>query len=98
MAHSIEQEVRRFISETFLFGRDADEVDRSDSLLKRGIIDSTGVLELVSFVEREFEIRVDDDELTPSNFDSIDRLVNFIERKGAPALREGIDDVARRCA
>lgn len=66
--------------ENFLFGED-DGLRPDDSFLERGIIDSTGVLELVGFLERRFGIRVEDHELLPANLDSIRGLVRFIERK-----------------
>ncbi len=74
--------VRQFIQDNFLFGQPATFAD-DESFLQLGIIDSTGVLELVAFLESEFNIHVGDDELTPENLDSIDNLVHFIEMKGA---------------
>ena len=56
-------------------------MNRDDSFLLQGIIDSTGVLELVSFIEDGFAIKIADSELVPQNLDSIDNLVRFIERK-----------------
>jgi len=66
--------------ENFLFGED-DGLGPDESFLERGIIDSTGVLELVGFLERRFGVRVEDHELVPANLDSIRGLVNFVERK-----------------
>ena len=77
---SIEQEIRKFIMENFiLFGDDnfADE----DSLLEKGIIDSTGILELVSFIEEKYSFKVGDDELLPENLDSIKNISNYIYKK-----------------
>jgi acyl carrier protein len=51
------------------------------SLLEEGIMDSTGVLDLVAFIEESFSIRVEDEELIPENLDSVDRLVAFVEKK-----------------
>lgn len=56
-----------------------------DSLLEKGIIDSTGVLELVGFIEEGFHVAVKDDELLPENLDSVNRLIAFITRKTAEA-------------
>lgn len=72
--------LREFVKESFLFGRDDGFAD-ADSFLDLGIIDSTGVLELVAFVEDTFGIAVEDAELVPDNLDSIDNLVRFIEGK-----------------
>jgi acyl carrier protein len=76
-----ESDMRKFITENFLFGKEDESLKTSDSLLERGIIDSTGVLELVSFLEEKYQIKLEDEELTPDNLDSIDRLARFIGRK-----------------
>ena len=80
---SARKKIRDFITESFLTGSDIESLEDSDSFLEKEVIDSTGVLELTSFLESEFEITIDDGELTPDNLDSIDRLVNFISRKKA---------------
>ncbi len=74
--------LRAFVRENFLFGQDTPFSD-DDSFLGLGIIDSTGVLELVALLEKEFEIQVADEELVPENLDSIANLVRFIARKQA---------------
>ena len=76
IAHSL----RQFIKENFLFGQEAAFSDE-DSFLEQGIIDSTGVLELVAFVESQHRITIEDEELVPENLDSIDNLVRFITAK-----------------
>lgn len=78
--NDITQTLREFVQENFLFGEDATFAN-DDSFLEQGIIDSTGVLELVTFLEEQFEIAVEDDELVPENLDSIDNLVRFITSK-----------------
>lgn len=78
---TIETDVRGFVTDNFLFGRKNVSLDGDDSLLEQGLIDSTGVLELVSFIENKFEIKVEDDDLVPDNLDSINRLIAFIETK-----------------
>lgn len=77
----IEEEVREFIFENFLFGQNDQVLNNDDSLLDNGIIDSTGVLELITFLEERFQIAVDDTELVPENLDSVSRLTSFIQRK-----------------
>ncbi len=72
--------VRNFILENFLFGND-DELENSTSFLEEGIIDSTGILELVSFLEEIFEITIEDEELIPENLDSIDNVDRYIRKK-----------------
>jgi acyl carrier protein len=85
METAIPLQVRNFIVENFLMGQDNGLKD-SDSFLEGGIIDSTGVLQLVSFVEETFNISVGDDEVTPENMDSIDHVSAYVRRKlgGAP--------------
>ena len=75
------QKIRTFILENVLIGEDESALDNNDSFLEKGIIDSTGILELVSFLENEFSIEVKDDELVPDNFDSISKLTVYIESK-----------------
>lgn len=72
--------IREFIIENFLFGN-ADGLEDTTSFLEEGIIDSTGVLELITFLEEEFQIQVNDEELIPENLDSIDNVTAFLERK-----------------
>jgi acyl carrier protein len=73
-------EIRTFIVDNFLYGKDDDFGD-DVSFLEKGIIDSTGVLELVSFVEDKFGITVEDEELIPENFDSVSNLASYISKK-----------------
>ncbi|MBW2109626.1 MAG: acyl carrier protein [Deltaproteobacteria bacterium] len=72
--------IRGFIIENFLFGKD-DGLKDDTSFLEEGIIDSTGVLELVNFLEETFSITVEDEELIPENLDSINNVVAYVERK-----------------
>ena len=81
MTQIIDQDIRGFVDENFLFGQSDDQLANDDSFLENGIIDSTGVMELVMFLENRFSIQVDDDELVPTNLDSINRLVAFVESK-----------------
>ncbi|MFV9689933.1 MAG: acyl carrier protein [Desulfobacteria bacterium] len=74
------EQIRAFIIENFLFGKDDGFKDET-SFLDDGIIDSTGVLELVNFLEEEFSISVQDEELVPENLDSINNVVTYLETK-----------------
>lgn len=76
----IKDKIRTFIVEDFLFGKDAG-LDDNASFLENGVIDSTGILELVSFLEEEFSISVEDEELIPENLDSVNNVVAYVERK-----------------
>ncbi|MFK3690603.1 acyl carrier protein [Agrobacterium tumefaciens] len=73
--------VRTFILENFLFGDEAALPADNQSLIAGGIIDSTGVLELVAFIEDGFGVSVDDADITPTNLDSVDAIVSFLQRK-----------------
>ena len=73
--------IRQFIVENFLFGDDGN-LKEETSFLESGIIDSTGILELVSFLEEKFEISVADEELVPENLDSIANVVAYLQKKG----------------
>ena len=74
--------IRRFLAERFLFDPDAS-IDARSSLLGEGILDSTGAMELVLFLEEQFGVEVSDNELVPANLDSIERIALFIARKRA---------------
>lgn len=76
----VKDELRRFIVERHLSGRD-DGFGDEESLLERGIVDPAGVMELVAFVERRYAIRVEDRELLPENLDSLERLARFVAAK-----------------
>ncbi len=76
----IKNRLKAFVVENFLFGND-DGLRDDTSFLEEGIIDSTGILELVNFLEEEFSISVDDEELVPENLDSIKNVVGYLERK-----------------
>lgn len=74
----IQKEVRVFILENFLPEK---PVTDEDSLLENGVIDSTGILEIVSFLETTYGFSVDDEELIPDNLDSIKKITAFIQKK-----------------
>ena len=76
----IKDKIKAFIVEEFLFGKD-DGLDDDASFLENGVIDSTGILVLVSFLEEEFSITVEDEELIPENLDSVNNVVAYVERK-----------------
>jgi acyl carrier protein len=73
--------IRAFIFENFLFDADESALQNDDSFLEKGIIDSTGVLELVEWLEETFAIKIEDEELVPENLDSVNLLAAFIDRK-----------------
>lgn len=73
--------VRAFVVENFLFGQNGATLKDGESFLERGIIDSTGILELIGFLEDEFEIEVEDEEMVPENLDSVKRVADYLARK-----------------
>jgi acyl carrier protein len=81
MQSDISASVRKFINENFLFREGIEAIADNASFLDAGIIDSTGVLELVSYLEDTWGITVADDEMLPENFDSISGIVAYLQRK-----------------
>jgi len=81
----VKETVRQYIIENFLFGDVSPLESDSMSLLDGGIIDSVGVMELVAFLEQDFELTIADEDLIPENLDSVDNLTAFIGRLKATA-------------
>jgi len=77
----MEEKLRTFIQNNFLLGDKNRAIKEDESFLQNGIIDSTGVLELVNFIEETYKIKVEDEELVPENLDSIQNLIAYIQRK-----------------
>jgi acyl carrier protein len=76
----IEREIHSFVLTNFLFGQSVDLLP-DDSLLGRGLIDSTGVLELVDFLEERYGIKMEDEEVIPNNLDSVGKVAAYVARK-----------------
>lgn len=72
--------VKAYVVENFLFGDDSRIGPKTD-FIENGILDSTGVLELVGFLEEKFAIRVEDDELVPDNMNSLEKITLYISKK-----------------
>ncbi|WP_455389667.1 hypothetical protein [Petrachloros mirabilis] len=75
--------VRKYILHNFLFTDDEGALSNKESLIQKGVIDSTGALEVINFLEDTFCIRVEDAEMVPENLDSVDRIVQYVWRKQA---------------
>ena len=75
------EELRSYILENFLFTDDQAELDDEDSFMEKEIIDSTGILEVIEFIEERCDFKVEDEDLLPENLDSVNRITAFIERK-----------------
>ncbi|WP_295810107.1 acyl carrier protein [uncultured Nitratireductor sp.] len=81
MPESIKADIRAFVVENFLFGDEGDAPEDDASLIENDIVDSTGILEMVSFLEEHFAISVADPEIVPENFDTVARLSAFVAGK-----------------
>jgi len=77
----MKDKLRLYILENFLFTDDQSELKDDDSFMDQGIMDSTGILELIFFIEDEFSVKVENEEMIPENLDSVNRVVNFINKK-----------------
>jgi acyl carrier protein len=81
MSDLLRDQIRDFILRNYLFTADPTALGLDDSLLNRGIVDSTGMLEIISFIEQQLGVKVNDDELTPDNLDGVNRIVGYVESK-----------------
>jgi acyl carrier protein len=81
---SANQRVREFLLQNF-YVSDPSELTDETLLVSSGLVDSTGMLEVITFLETEFGIQITDQETTPENLESISRMVAFVERKRAPS-------------
>ena len=77
----VRAQVRQFVVDSFLFGQNGHTLNDDDSFLDLGIVDSTGVLELVGFLETQFQVSVANDELIPDNLDSVSKVAAFVSAK-----------------
>lgn len=80
---SVREELRKLILENYLFSDNPDDLKDDVSFMDLGVIDSTGIMEVVIFMEENFGIKVLDTDLLPENLDSINALVAFVDRKKA---------------
>ena len=78
---NLKPRIRKFIAENMLFSGDGFDHDDDASLLEAGIIDSIGVMELVTFVSQTYQITVPPEDISPDNFDTINRLANYVQHK-----------------
>jgi acyl carrier protein len=79
--HQLRSEIRQFVLDDLLMGDTTSMLDDGESFLETGTIDSIGVLDIVMFLEHNFQLKVQDRELVPENLDSVNRLVQFVMRK-----------------
>jgi acyl carrier protein len=78
---SIKNEIKKFLIENFLFGDDSIEIVEDESLMDQGLIDSTGILELITFIENTYNIKIDNNEIIPENLDTLDNMQKFLSIK-----------------
>lgn len=78
---NLEKDLKKFIVTKLMHGKDGNTLGDDESLFETGIIDSLGVLQLVCFIEERFNVQVEDEELIPENFETINKLKDFVERK-----------------
>lgn len=91
---TIEADLTCFIRSNFLFGDESRLIGRDELLVETGVIDSTGILELIEYLEERFSIEVFEDETVPQNLGSISRLSAYLERKRQPSLTHASGRVA----
>jgi len=85
----IEQNIRSFVVDNFLFGEENGHFSNDDSFLDKGLIDSMGILTLVEFVKEKYSISIEDEELVPDRWDSVHRIAAFIHGKLASKKTSG---------
>lgn len=88
MTQTVRESVREFIVENFLFGDTSHELADEASLIENDIVDSTGVLELVAFIEERFGIAVADADIVPANLDSVERISAFVASRASAAAAQ----------
>jgi acyl carrier protein len=81
MSDVLRDRIQKFILENYLFTSDPSALGSDDSLLGRGIVDSTGMLEIIMFIEEQLGVTVKDEEMVPENLDSVNRIAAFVESK-----------------
>jgi acyl carrier protein len=79
--NNVKSQLRRFIEDNFIMGSGGVPLADGDSFLERHVLDSTGFLELISYLEETFAIKVGDEEMVPENLDSLDNIARFLARK-----------------
>jgi acyl carrier protein len=77
------QRIKQYILKNFLFSDDDNAIGDQDSLVRGGILDSTGIYELIMHIEEEFKLSIAPEEMVPDNFDTLDAMDAFIARKQA---------------
>jgi acyl carrier protein len=87
----LKDELRNFVTDNFMYGKPFEGFADDDSFIERGIIDSTAVMELVAFLEQHYRIKLQDQELIPDNFDSVNKLARFVASRLEPKYTAELD-------
>ena len=85
MADPLRDKIRGFILENYLFTSDTAALGLDDSLLERGIVDSSGMMEIIFFIEEQIGVAMREDEMTPDNLDSVNKIARFVQSRLKPA-------------
>jgi acyl carrier protein len=88
---ALKDELRQFVTDSFMYGKPHEGFADDDSFIERGIIDSTAVMELVAYLEKRYRITLHDKDLSPDNLDSINRLARFVESRVQPDFTGACD-------
>ena len=78
---TVSYKIRNFIIEQFVFNESGFILEETDSLVEKGIIDSVGLLELINWLEETYRINIENEDVVPKNFDSIEKIVSFVNKK-----------------
>ena len=81
MSEGLHDQIRNYILENYLFTKDSSALGLDDSLLERGIVDSTGMLEVIFFIEEHLGVTIKDEEMIPENLDSVNKIAEFVQAK-----------------
>lgn len=81
MSEGLHDQIRNYILENYLFTKDSSALGLDDSLLERGIVDSTGMLEVIFFIEEHLGVKIKDEEMIPDNLDSVNKIAEFVQMK-----------------
>jgi acyl carrier protein len=81
MADALREQIRTFVLQNYLFTDDPSAIGLDDSLLGRGIVDSTGMLEIIFFIEEHLGVKVRDEEMVPDNLDGVNKIASYVESK-----------------
>lgn len=85
MSDVLVEKIRKFILQNYLFTDDPAALGLDDSLLQKGIVDSTGMLEIIFFIEEQLGVKVKDEEMIPENLDGVSKIAAFVRSKRAAA-------------